>query len=103
MTKRIEFHGINTREWTHAADTGIEPRMLRHMVSKFNDEFGTSEDQKYYILSGAQGYRMTRNLEEIEKQIMRDYKRAKREMKRVTDRNSNLAYMQAMKLHGGEL
>ena len=63
----------------------------------------TTVTEEAYILSGAQGYRMTRNLEEIENQIMRDYKRAKREMKRVTDRNSNLAYMQAMKLHGGEL
>lgn len=103
MTKRIEFYGINTREWKHAAETGIEPRTLRHMVSKFNDEFGTGADMKYYILSGKQGYRMTRKLDEIDEQIMRDYKRARKEMKRITNRKTNLEHMRELKAYGGEL
>lgn len=103
MRKRKEFLGIVPGEWRHAVDLRAEARDIRRNVSEFNDRYGTDADHLDYILSGKDGYRMTRNLKEIEKAIDRDYALAIRRLNEIQKRKEHLDQVINAKRHGGEI
>ena len=103
MKGKITFHGIVTYEWRHARDLDLEPREIRRVVSQFNDKFGTDNNHRYYIISGQQGYRLTRNKKEIEKAIERAEKLVREDMKRISTRRRNFDRMVKRDWHGGNL
>ena len=100
MAKK-EFLGIVPGEWRHASDLRAEARTIRANVSKFNDAYGTDEKHRDYILSGNQGYRMTRKLDEIEEQLEKDHMAAIYRLIQIEDRMKNLKKVKEEKLYKG--
>ena len=100
MTKKIEFHGIRVNEWTPARECDLEPRRMREAVAAFNDAFGKDENHKYYILSGMQGYTLTKDLRQIREAIARDYSIAVDRMNQIRNRMERLEYRENCKRHG---
>ena len=100
MAKRMEFFGIRVNEWTLARDCELDPRQMRHEVSAFNDAFGTDENHKYYILSGQQGYMLTKDLRKIREQIKRDQAIAAGRMAQIRKRMNRLELRENYIRHG---
>lgn len=96
----MEFFGIKAGEWTPAADTELDSRTIRRMVSEFNDTFGMDDKHKYYILSSMAGYRLTCNLKEIRAAIEHDEKIARAQLWRIGKHKGNLENMEYWKKHG---
>lgn len=61
----MKIFGITDKRWTFASEITDQPRTLKAKVRAYNNAFGTDEDHQYYILSGALGYRLTKDREEI--------------------------------------
>lgn len=103
MRKRKEFLGIVPGEWRHAVNLRAEARDIRRNVAEFNNRYGTDADHLDYILSGNEGYRMTRNLNEIEDAINRDYDLAIKRLNEIQKRKRHLDQVINAKRHGGEI
>ncbi len=99
----MEFHGIKVGEWTPASETDLTARAIRLEVSKFNDDFGMDDKHKFYIVSGMQGYKLTKDLKEIRAAIEHDEKMARRQIRKIGKRKSNLENMEYRKKHGGRI
>lgn len=98
---RLTYYGIKIGEWTPAKDCELDARSMRHRVSEFNDLYGSDENHRYYIISGMNGYMLTRNLKEIRKQIEHDEAIAKRRIGVISDRKKNLERFETLRAHGG--
>ena len=103
MKKRKEFMGIVPGEWRHAENLRAASRTIRQNVSDFNNKYGTDPDHLDYILSGKQGYRMTRDLDEIEEAIDRDHDLALKRLEEICNRRDHLYQVKNAKRHGGRI
>ena len=101
--KNITFHGIVAYEWRHARDLDLEPRQIRRAVSEFNDKFGTDRDHRYYIISGQNGYKLTKNKKEIALAIGGAESRIMKELERIGQHRRNFDKLHKQDLHDGGL
>ena len=101
--KNITFHGIVTYEWRHARDLDLEPREIRRAVSQFNDKFGTDSEHRYYIISGQNGYKLTKSKKEIALAIGYAESRIIKELKRINQHWRNFNKLHKQDLHNGGL
>ena len=101
--KNITFHGIVTYEWRHARDLDLEPREIRRAVSQFNDKFGTDREHRYYIISGQNGYKLTKSKKEIALAIGYAESRIIKELKRINQHWRNFNKLHKQDLHNGGL
>lgn len=103
MRQRKEFLGIVPGQWRHACDLRVSAREIRHNVSRFNNRYGTDPDHLDYIVSCKKGYKMTRNLDEIEEAIDRDHSIAVKRLSEIEDRRRHLDQVKKARLHGGKI
>ena len=102
MSAKLKYYGIKVGEWTPARDCELNARAMRFRVTEFNDAYGTDDNHKYYIVSGMAGYKLTRNLKEIRKQIEHDERLAKGRLKVFSERKRRLERFEKLKAHGGK-
>lgn len=99
----LTYYGIKYGEWIQARDCELKPREMRKKVSEFNDMYGIDNNHTLYIVSGRNGYKLTRNLKEIREQIEHDERLAKKELFIVLKRRRKLERFETIKAHRGEL
>ena len=94
------FIGIVSGRWKNASDLHVPARIVRYKVSDFNNRFGTDEKHSDYILSGQKGYRMTKDLDEIQEAIDRDRCHAIKRLQEINERQHNLDHVKNEIRHG---
>lgn len=81
-----EVFGIVESRWKKSSEITTQPRMLKYKVREFNNGFGEDAEHDVYIISGAYGYRLTKDKDEIMRSIEHEKKLAKIRFKQANNR-----------------